>query len=113
MRTTDQSSKTTLSERQFIALCNEVATEASEVWAQDPQLEQKTALLKRLQTRVQTKLVFFPTGFPAHEGKTPQETGYLSALDNVCNVLTYFGTVAIDFDCRDTIARELFDKVKE
>lgn len=113
METTDQSSKPTLSESEFIALCNEVAAEASEVWAQDPQLEKTTALLKRLQTRVQTKLDFFPIGFRAHEGKTLQETEYRSALDNVCNVLTYFGKVAIDFDCCDTIARELFKKAKE
>jgi hypothetical protein len=111
MGTTDQSSKTTLSERQFIALCNEVATEAPEVWAQDPKLEKKTALLKRLQTRVQTKLLFFPTGFYAHTGETPQETEYRSALDNVRNVLTYFGKIAIDFNCEDTITEELFNKV--
>ena len=113
MERKDQSIKATLSERQFVELCNDVATEASEVWALNPQLEKKTALLSRLQTRVQTKLLFFPIGFVAHEGKTPEETAYRSALDNVCNVLTYFGKVAIDFDCPETIARELFDKVRE
>src|SRR6266481_6283231 len=52
MERKDQSIKATLSERQFVELCNDVATEASEVWALNPQLEKKTALLSRLQTRV-------------------------------------------------------------
>lgn len=115
---TDLSSNTTLSKTEFRNLCNEVATEAPEifgqkVWGQNPQMEKKTALLQHLLSKLEAKLRFFPTGFPAHEGETPEETTYLSSLANVCNVLTYFRQVAIDYDCVGTVTKELFNKVKE
>jgi hypothetical protein len=118
MRETDQSTNTTLSKTEFRTLCNEVATEVPEifgrkVWGQNPQMEKKTALLQHLLSKVQTKLGFFPTGFPAHEGKTPKETAYFSSFTNICNVLTHFGKVAINYDCEGTITEELFNRVKE
>src|SRR5436305_1470428 len=118
MKETDLSSNTTLSKTEFANLCNEVATEAPEilgqkVWGQNPQMEKKTLLLQHLLSRLEARLGFFPTGFPAHEGKTAEETAYLSALTNVCNVLTYFRKVVIDYDCVGTATEELFNKVKE
>lgn len=111
MKTNPERINTTLSSRQFIAVCNEVANEAPDLWEQNPQMDKRTVLLKHLLSRVQAKLGVFPTGFPAHEGKTLQETEYLSALTAVCSVLTNFRKIAIDYDCVGTIQEELFDKV--
>ena len=105
MKTNPERFNTTLSSRQFKALCNDVANEAPDLWEQNPQMDKRTVLLKHLLSKVKTKLGFFPTGV-THEQKTLQE-----AVTVVCNVLTNFRKIAIDYDCGGTIQEELFDKV--
>jgi hypothetical protein len=112
MRRKNQNTSQALSKRQFIAICNEIAIEAPEIWERNPQIEKKTALLKRLLLKVAAKMGVELNGFPPYLGATPQETAYLSSLAAVCNTLTSFGRSPVDYDCIGTITEELFNKVK-
>lgn len=56
MRKRNQNISQTLSKRQFITLCNEVAMETPEIRIQTSEIERKTALLKRLLSKVAAKM---------------------------------------------------------
>jgi hypothetical protein len=113
MRRTEQNISQALSKPQFITLCNEVAIEAAEMWGHSPEIAERTALLKRLLSKVAAKMGVTLHGFPPHLGATPEETSYLSSLAAVCDTLTSFRRVPIDYDCLGTITEELFNKVKD
>jgi hypothetical protein len=72
--------KKTLSKRQFITLCNEVAGEAAKIWEQNPRIDRRAALLKRLVSKLQSKLGVSSENFTPRFGATPEETTYLSSL---------------------------------
>jgi hypothetical protein len=57
MRRRNQNISQTLSKRQFITLCNEVAMEMPEIWEQSSEIEKNTAMLKRLLLKVAAKMV--------------------------------------------------------
>ena len=93
MRRRNQNISQTLSKRQFITLCNEVAMETPEIRGQSSEIERKTALLKRLLSKVAAKMGVTLHGFPPHLGATSEETAYLSSLEAVCDTLTSFRRV--------------------
>ena len=112
MRKKQKNSDRTLSERQFRILCNEVAAKALKILETSPQLSKRVALVKYLLLEVQARLKVAPFSSPGVIGKTDEETTFFSAMESICNTLTNFKRISINYSCGGIIHEELLNKVE-